>query len=79
MRKKKIIQQHKKIWRETTDGETLHQWLFKGAGTLILAPFFFLTGYLTRLKRGEKLPSSSHCPMVHNNHNLHPIMKSVYM
>lgn len=79
MNKKKIIQ-HNKIWRETTDGETLYQWLFKGAWKLFPAPFFFLNGYRTRLKTGERLPSSSHCPIAYYyNRKLNRIMKSEYM
>jgi len=52
------------LWREATDGEALYRWLLKGVKTFFLAPFLFLNGYRTHLKIGERLPSSSHCPIV---------------
>lgn len=55
--------QIEKIRRETTDGEALYQWLFKGVSTFLLAPSLFLKGYRPPLKTGERLPSGSHCPI----------------
>ena len=48
--------------RETTDGEVLYRWLL--AGVRKLMPAFSFYGYRIHKKKGEKLPSSSYCPIV---------------